>query len=171
MTLVNKSGSNKVKLLIGALLFLTAVVVLVISVTQSSAEFYLTVDELMAASEDYEGANLRISGAVIGDSIHYDQDTGLLSFVIANIPDDEALVGAKEGELTDILHQAVTDPTASRMAVFYEGPPPDMLKDEAQAILTGQLQSDGSFLAQELLLKCPSKYEEALPEQVEVDSP
>ncbi len=42
-----------------------------------------------------------------------------------------------------------------------------MLKDEAQAILTGTLQNDGTFLVEELLLKCPSKYEEALPEQAE----
>jgi cytochrome c-type biogenesis protein CcmE len=170
MTLVNKSGSNKIKLWIGALLFLVAVVILVISVTQSTAEFYMTVDEVLAAPEEVEGANLRISGAVVGDTIYYDQVTGFLTFMIAHIPDDEALVDAKEGELTDILHQAVNDPTASRIEVYYEGPPPDMLKDEAQAILTGQLQPDGTFLARELLLKCPSKYEEALPDQVEVDS-
>jgi cytochrome c-type biogenesis protein CcmE len=42
-----------------------------------------------------------------------------------------------------------------------------MLKDEAQAILTGTLNPEGVFVAEELLLKCPSKYEEALPEQAE----
>ncbi|MBG0770098.1 MAG: cytochrome c maturation protein CcmE, partial [Anaerolineaceae bacterium] len=45
------------------------------------------------------------------------------------------------------------------------------LKDEAQAILTGSIQADGTFLAEEILLKCPSKYEEALPEQVVTAEP
>ena len=42
---------------------------------------------------------------------------------------------------------------------------PDLLKDEAQAIMTGELRSDGKFYASELLLKCPSRYEEAAPGQ------
>jgi cytochrome c-type biogenesis protein CcmE len=44
---------------------------------------------------------------------------------------------------------------------------PDLLRDEAQAIMTGQLGEDGVFMADELLLKCPTKYEEAVPEQSE----
>ncbi|MGB9641322.1 MAG: cytochrome c maturation protein CcmE [Anaerolineales bacterium] len=39
------------------------------------------------------------------------------------------------------------------------------MKNEAQAIMTGKLGTDGIFYAQELLLKCPTKYEEALPQQ------
>ena len=33
--------------------------------------------------------------------------------------------------------------------------------------MTGQLGEDGIFYADELLLKCPTKYEEAVPEQSE----
>ena len=33
--------------------------------------------------------------------------------------------------------------------------------------MTGQMGEDGVFHAEELLLKCPTKYEEAVPEQVE----
>mgnify|MGYP003349956457 CR=1 FL=1 len=39
------------------------------------------------------------------------------------------------------------------------------LRNEAQAIMTGKLGEDGVFYAEELLLKCPTKYEEAVPEQ------
>ena len=42
---------------------------------------------------------------------------------------------------------------------------PDLLKNEAQAIVTGKMGADGVFYAKELLLKCPTKYEEAVPEQ------
>jgi cytochrome c-type biogenesis protein CcmE len=65
------------------------------------------------------------------------------------------------------LHQAVNDPESPQLKVVYHGAPPDMLKNEAQAILTGSLNSQGVFEAEELLLKCPSKYEEDLPSQVE----
>jgi cytochrome c-type biogenesis protein CcmE len=49
--------------------------------------------------------------------------------------------------------------------VIYNGPKPDLLKNEAQAILSGTVNADGSFTATEVLLKCPTKYEEAVPEQ------
>jgi cytochrome c-type biogenesis protein CcmE len=50
--------------------------------------------------------------------------------------------------------------------VVYKGVKPDLLKDEAQAIMTGKIGADGTFTATELLLKCPSRYEEAVPSQV-----
>jgi cytochrome c-type biogenesis protein CcmE len=51
------------------------------------------------------------------------------------------------------------------MVIKYVGPLPDLLRNEAQAIVTGKLGEDGIFHADELLLKCPTKYEEAIPEQ------
>jgi len=51
------------------------------------------------------------------------------------------------------------------MTVVYIGVKPDLLKHEAQAIVTGHLGADGIFYADELLLKCPTRYEEAVPDQ------
>jgi cytochrome c-type biogenesis protein CcmE len=51
------------------------------------------------------------------------------------------------------------------MKVVYVGPKPDLLRDEAQAIMTGHIGEDGVFYADELLLKCPTKYQEAVPSQ------
>ena len=70
-----------------------------------------------------------------------------------------------EGGLAAVLHAAVIDPARSRVKVVYSGPKPDLLKDEAQAVMTGHLDSDGVFHADELLLKCPTKYQEAVPNQ------
>ena len=78
----------------------------------------------------------------------------------ADAPDIET-----EGGLAEALHQAVMDPSRARMNVVYVGPKPDLLRNEAQAILTGHLGEDGVFYAEELLLKCPTRYEEAVPEQ------
>jgi cytochrome c-type biogenesis protein CcmE len=162
--------NNRIKFIVGGLMLLAVVVIMVISATRATAQFFLTVNELQNADRDYSGENLRVSGAVIGDSIRYDSDVHLLHFTIADIPTDEDEIAALGG-LEAVLHQAATDPNAARLEVVYSGAPPDMLKDEAQAILTGSLQADGSFLAEEILLKCPSKYEEALPEQVVTAEP
>ena len=158
--------SNRLKFLIGGGLFLVAVVFMIISATRATAEFFMTVGELIEADDDLEGQNLRISGAVVGESIHYDVATGQLNFIIAHIPGDQNEIRAAGG-LSFVLHQAVRDTQNPRLEILYQGPPPDMLQDEAQAILTGTLNTEGVFIAEELLLKCPSKYEEALPNQVE----
>ncbi|NIS79004.1 MAG: hypothetical protein GTO14_01995 [Anaerolineales bacterium] len=71
------------------------------------------------------------------------------------------------GGLAQVLRQAVTDPTAARLQVEYIGPKPDLLRHEAQAIVTGQMGEDGVFYADELLLKCPTRYEDEIPLQIE----
>ena len=70
-----------------------------------------------------------------------------------------------EGGLAAVLHAAVNDPNRARIKVVYTGPKPDLLKDEAQAIMTGHLDADGAFHADELLLKCPTRYQDAVPSQ------
>jgi cytochrome c-type biogenesis protein CcmE len=40
-----------------------------------------------------------------------------------------------------------------------------LLRDEAQAIMTGKMGADGVFYATELNLKCPTRFEEAQPGQ------
>jgi cytochrome c-type biogenesis protein CcmE len=162
--------NNPTKFIVGGVMLLAVVVFMVISATRATAQFFLTVGEIQNGDRDYAGENLRVSGAVIGDSIRYDSETHTLHFTIANIPTDDDEIEA-QGGLEAVLHQAAIDPTAAQMDVVYKGAPPDMLKEEAQAILTGSLQDDGSFLAEEILLKCPSKYEEVLPEQVVTAEP
>jgi cytochrome c-type biogenesis protein CcmE len=152
------------KFVIGGVLILAAVVYLIVSSTQANAEYFMTIDELKAQSQSVIGKNLRISGAVVGDTIQYDPLTLTLSFEVANVPGDNNVVEA-QGGLAAVLHAAVIDPNRTRIKVIYTGPKPDLLKNEAQAIMTGQLGTDGVFHADELLLKCPSKYQNAVPQQ------
>jgi cytochrome c-type biogenesis protein CcmE len=163
-------SNNRTKFIVGGVMLLAVVVFMVISATRATAQFFLTVDEIRASEQDYVGENLRVSGAVVGESILYDSTTHTLHFTIANIPTDDDEIAA-QGGLEAVLHQAATDPDAAHLTVVYSGAPPDMLKEEAQAILTGSLQTDGTFLAEEILLKCPSKYEEVLPEQAVTAEP
>lgn len=152
------------KFVIGGIFVLGAVVFLIWSATNSGSEFFLTVDELHAKGGSMVDRNLRVTGAVIGDTIQYDAQTLTLTFEVAHVPADDAMIET-EGGLADALHAAVLDPSRERMTIVYVGPRPDLLRNEAQAIVTGHLGDDGVFYANELLLKCPTKYEEAVPEQ------
>jgi len=152
------------KFVIGGLLILGAVVFLIWTSTAASAEYFLTIDELNAKGSGIVEKNLRVSGAVIGDSIQYDAQSLTLSFDVAHVPADNLAIET-EGGLAEVLHQAVMDPGRSRMKVVYVGVKPDLLRNEAQAIMTGHVGEDGVFYAEELLLKCPTRYEEAVPEQ------
>lgn len=153
------------KFILGGLFILAAVIYLIVSSTQQSAEYFMTVDEIKAKGDSVVDKNLRLSGAVIGDTIQYDPQTLTLTFEIAHVPGDNAEIEA-QGGLAEVLRAAVVDPTRQRIKVVYVGPKPDLLRSEAQAIMTGHLGTDGVFYADELLLKCPTKYEEAVPEQV-----
>jgi cytochrome c-type biogenesis protein CcmE len=152
------------KFVIGGLLVLGAVVFLIWSSTSANSEYFLTIDELNAKSASVVDRNVRLSGAVIGDSIKYDTDSLTLTFEIAHVPGDQSLID-DQGGLAEALHLAAMDPSRARVKIEYIGPLPDLLRNEAQAIVTGQLGEDGVFHAEELLLKCPTKYEEAVPEQ------
>lgn len=155
---------NRGKFFIGGFLIIAAIVYLIVSSTRANAQYFLTVVELTAKGKSMVGRNLRISGAVIGDSIQYDPQTLTLSFNIAQVPGDNKEIDA-QGGLAKVLHTAVIDPNLPRLHVVYQGVKPDLLRNEAQAIITGKLGEDGIFYADELLLKCPTKYEEALPNQ------
>lgn len=152
------------KFVIGGLLILGAVVFLIANATAGSAQYFMTVDELKAKGPEVVDKNLRVSGAVIGDTIQYDPSTLTLTFEVAHVPADQAEL-EDEGGLAEALHEAVIDPSRARMTVVYIGVKPDLLRHEAQAIVTGSLGADGYFHAEELLLKCPTRYEEAVPEQ------
>ncbi len=158
-----KAG-GRVKFLVGGLLIIAAIAYLIISSTKANAQYFFTIDELQSRGQSMLGQNVRISGAVIGDSIRYDPASLSLSFTIANVPADNKQIEA-QGGLAAVLHAAVIDPSRTRLQAVYVGPKPDLLRDEAQAIMTGKLGEDGVFYADELLLKCPTKYEEAVPSQ------
>jgi cytochrome c-type biogenesis protein CcmE len=157
---------QRTKFILGGALILAAVVYLIFSSTQASAEYFMTVDEVKAEGAAAVGKSLRLSGAVLGDTINYDADSLTLTFDVAHVPGDNAEIEA-QGGLAKVLADAVNDPTRQRVSVVYVGPKPDLLRGEAQAIMTGKLADDGVFHADELLLKCPTKYEQAVPDQAE----
>jgi cytochrome c-type biogenesis protein CcmE len=71
-SLANRPASragNRAKFIVGGVLILAAVIYLIVSSSQANAQYFLTVDELMADKSANMGRDLRISGAVIDDPI------------------------------------------------------------------------------------------------------
>jgi cytochrome c-type biogenesis protein CcmE len=161
---LTRPSGGRTKFLIGGLLILAAVVYLIASATQSAAQYFYTVDELAAQGTNAVGKDLRVSGVVLGDTIQYDAQTLELRFTIAHVTDDTQAIEAAGG-LAEALHLAALEPNSARVPVVYVGPLPDLMRNEAQAIVTGQMGQDGVFQANELLLKCPTRYEDKLPAQ------
>ncbi|MDK1029050.1 MAG: cytochrome c maturation protein CcmE [Anaerolineae bacterium] len=154
------------KFIWGGLLILGAVVLLIVTSTEANAEYFMTIDELKAEGAQVTGKSLRVSGAVDGDTIEYDAQSLTLSFEVAHVTGNNADIEA-QGGLAKVLHEAVVDTTRERLQVVYVGAKPDLLRGEAQAIMVGSISDDGIFYADELLLKCPTKYEEAVPEPLD----
>lgn len=165
---VEPRKSNPLKFIIGGLVIVAAIVYLMVSSLQANVQYFLTVEEVIEKQQagELSGRNIRLSGAVLGETIHYDMDSLELRFTIVHVPGDLDLIES-EGGLAAALHNAVKDPSRPQLEVVYYGARPDLLQNEAQAILTGELLANGVFEADELLLKCPTKYEGSVPEQSE----
>ncbi len=163
-TPVTRPAGGKTKFIIGGVLIAAAVIYLIWTSATANAQYFLTVDEVVAHGDQYIGRDLKVSGAVLGDTIVYDPSIPKLEFTVVNVPGSQKEIDA-QGGMAEVLHQAVMDPSRTRLRVVYMDVRPDLLKNEAQAIMTGRLDESGVFHVSELLLKCPSRYEEALPEQ------
>jgi cytochrome c-type biogenesis protein CcmE len=59
-----------------------------------------------------------------------------------------------------ILRFEIIGESGETLPVYFNGPKPDQMRDDAEAIVQGKFDGN-EFTAQELLLKCPSRYEES----------
>ncbi len=160
-------SNGRMKFILGGVAIVGAIVFLIANTLTSTAQYFYSVDEITAKGSALVGKNLRASGAVIGDTITYDAETLTISFEMAQVPVDDNVINANGG-LAAVLHNAVLDTNANRIKVVVHNQPlPDLLKNEAQAIVTGKIGEDGVFYADELLLKCPTRYEQSVPAQAD----
>lgn len=131
-----KNPNKKLKFIIGGLLIVAAILYLVFSSIQSTGAYYMTVAEVNDDAATLVGKKIRVSGAVVHESENWDAPNLLLSF-------------------------DVTDETGENMPVSFHGSRPSNFGRATEAIIEGELSADGVFHADTLLLKCPSRYEEA----------
>ena len=139
----------KPKYLLGLALIAAAVVFLIVTSMSANAQYFYTVDELRSKGQGIVDQNVRVSGAVINSSTKFEvrDNQPYLQFDVAD---------------------ADKMSTQTPLHIVYNGPKPDLIEEpQAQAIIEGHLGADGNFHADNLLLKCPSRYEEEFPNQVE----
>jgi len=138
----------RMKYLVGGILLILFVGYLsaqMVQATRTTGAYYMTVAELHAQGAEVYGQRVRVNGDVAEGTEDWDANNVTLRFSII----DE---NSESGELLPI--------------VFF-GPRPDNFQRAASAIIEGELMPDGTFQAETLLLKCPSRYEEE-PEEIEV---
>ena len=130
----SRPANQRIKFIVGGGVIALAIVYLIFTATQSTAAYFLTIGEVYAKGPAVYGRNLRVSGKVINDSVDYNSRDLVLRFKIV-------------------------DEKGDTLPILFNGPKPDQLRPDAEAIVEGKF--DGQQLtAQTLLLKCPSRYEE-----------
>jgi cytochrome c-type biogenesis protein CcmE len=127
--------TKQTKFLIGGLVVVLVISYLIFSSLSGATQYYLTVAEVKAQGPS--DRIVRVNGIVDGESIQYDPRTLTLQF-----------------DLTD---------ESGRLPIVHHDVMPDMLRDGADAVVEGKYREDGMFKINSngLLLKCPSKYQEA----------
>jgi cytochrome c-type biogenesis protein CcmE len=126
--------SSTAKFLIGGVVVAVVIGVLIVTSFSGATSDYLTVAEIKSLGSD-QTRNSRVAGEIVPDSVDWNTRELHLTFEIQ----DET----------------------GQLAISYNGPQPDMLVDAVEAVVVGKYDpSDQVFEAEELLMKCPSKYEE-----------
>lgn len=126
------------KFAIGGGLILATVGYLMASGIKDTGVYYLTPSELAQKVREGRGiydVGIKIGAKVVKGSVTRDVASQTITF-------------------------RVTDGTET-YPVVYRGLAPDTFTDEADVVVEGRLQRDGSFKATTLLAKCGSRYENA----------
>lgn len=126
--------SSTMKFVIGGVVVAVVIGVLIATSFSGSTSDYLTVSEVKALEPD-QTRNSRVAGEIVPDSVDWSTRDLHLTFEIED--------------------------TTGQLAISYHGPQPDMLVDAVEAVVIGKYDpANQVFEADELLMKCPSKYEE-----------
>jgi len=135
---VNKRAKNR---LIGV----TAIVLLIIVAifasigSRGGTAYFKTVEEV-AGDASLTDERVKVGGAVVTGS--WDRKSNPMTFTIKD--------------------EADTDDSGPTVKVVYNGSVPATFGDGVTAIVTGKLSADGTIEADEMITKCPSKYESAV---------
>jgi cytochrome c-type biogenesis protein CcmE len=126
--------SSTLKFLIGGVVVAAVIGVLIATSFSGSTSDYLTIAQVKALPADHP-RNSRVAGEIVPDSVQYSTRDVQLTF---EIRDD-----------------------SGTLLISYHGAQPDMLVDAVEAVAIGRYNPQTqAFEADELLMKCPSKYEE-----------
>ncbi len=150
---------TKFRFVLGAGLIVAAVAYLIVAAVQSTAEYYLTVNQVNARGTKLVGQNLRVGGSVKPGTVSWDPKTLTLKFAIVQ-PHAPGKAAVTRVAQSNIGNAAVDpDPAPSFFVTCVGEPKPDMFAPGRDVIVQGRLESGGKIEATQVLTKCPSKYQ------------
>jgi len=134
-------GRQNLKFFIAGGVIALAVAYLVTVGLQGTTVYFLTVSELQAKGAAANNQVFRVSGNLVPGSLTRDSSGLGIHFLIA-------------------------DPTSRPLSVVYRGGQvPDIIGDNIEIVAEGKLDAQGTFAANNVLAKCPSRLENAPPEE------
>lgn len=122
----------KKRYIIGGVIILAAVVYLLYLSFSDAVNYYVTVSEFFDRESELSETNIRVAGK-IATPISWNSEDLHLEFSLTEGGDS--------------------------MPVTYNGAKPSGFKEGSSILVEGKYQSGGIFLASQLIIKCPSKYE------------
>lgn len=136
--------SKNKKIVAGLIMGAAALAIMLFASMPSANSKEITISDLLQAPGRYAGEYIMTQGLLRGDSIKWDADNIRLEFEIY----DE--------------HDAV-------LSVYHDGIKPDNFSDGIIVIVEGFLHEEGTFEAEKIRTKCPSKYESADMENYDIE--
>jgi cytochrome c-type biogenesis protein CcmE len=134
---VQSNRANKpIKFIFGGVVVVGLIAYLIVAAIGNAGMYYREVGEVLTQQGALVGKNLRVNGNIVTESVIYNAATMDLSFRISD-PRDANI----------------------QIAVHFHGVKPDQIERAgASAIIEGLLGKNGVIEANNLLLKCPSRY-------------
>jgi cytochrome c-type biogenesis protein CcmE len=135
------SAGKNLKFFVAGGVIALAVAYLVIAGLQATTVYFLTVSELQAKGPAAQNQLYRVSGTLIPGTLVRESSGLGIQFQIA-------------------------DPASSPLPVVYRGGQvPDIMGDNIEIVAEGKLDAHGTFSANTVLAKCPSRLENAAPDE------
>lgn len=130
------------KFMVAGAVIVLAVGYLVLMGLQGTTVYFLTVSELEARGTAAHNQVFRVSGNLVPGTLTHDPTGMAIQFEI-------------------------TDPAAAMPlpVVYRGGQVPDIIGDNIEIVAEGKLDQQGTFAANNVLAKCPSRLENAPPEE------
>jgi cytochrome c-type biogenesis protein CcmE len=134
-------GGRNLKFFIAGGVIALAVAYLVLMGVQGATVYFLTVSELQAKGPAAQNQLFRVSGNLVPGTL---------------IQDSNGLG----------IHFQIADPSSTPLPVVYHGGQvPDIIGDNIEIVAEGKLDAQGTFTANNVLAKCPSRLENAPPDE------
>lgn len=147
-TEIPESRSNRTRFIIVAVVVVLALAFMIWAAFGENTRYFLTVSEFNSKAEIHDGQMVRISGKLVDGTFDRGNKSTISHFQLTD----------KEG----------VNAGSAMLQARYEGILPDLFfNPHSEIILEGSYTSDGVFHANEILVKCPSKYQDLDEQQYE----